>query len=222
MTYLDFQKKLEVPRGRKLKLTINDNRSTMLSVKWETDCTRVSLHRMFLSAPENIMDELACYISGESKRITPNVTSFIEEGIHSLQATIKIDNRKLDFSGLVHDLKAIYNRLNAEYFDGKLKLNITWFGNVLQQHRTQISFGLYSPPLKLIKIHRKLDSALVPEYVISHIVYHEMLHEVCRTSVDSKGLRRHHTMDFKARESEYKGFKMSVKWIKDNQHLFFK
>ena len=41
---LTFQERLENSVGSKLRLKINDNRSTMLSVKWDPDCTKVSLH----------------------------------------------------------------------------------------------------------------------------------------------------------------------------------
>ncbi len=72
---LTLQEQLENRIGTKLYLKINDNRSTMLSVKWEPDCTKVSLHRMFLEAPSNMMQALTCYIKGEHKNLSPKYKS---------------------------------------------------------------------------------------------------------------------------------------------------
>ncbi len=67
-----FSQVLEDSARMKLKLKINDNHSTMLSVRWEPECAKVSLHRMFLEAPENVMQALACYIRGEHKILAPS------------------------------------------------------------------------------------------------------------------------------------------------------
>ncbi len=75
-----FQKQLEVYSGKKLKLRINNNRSTMLSVRWNPDLTSVSLHRMFLQAPQNVMEELACYLAKPKKGLSAAVKEFIENG----------------------------------------------------------------------------------------------------------------------------------------------
>ena len=79
-----IQKQLEDSSGIKLKLRINDNRSTMLSVKWEPDGAKVSLHRIFLDAPRNVMDALACYLKREDRIIAPTVKAFIEDRLKKL------------------------------------------------------------------------------------------------------------------------------------------
>lgn len=221
MTLFDFQKRLQSPLGKEIKLTINDNRSTMLSVKWEPDCTRVSLHRMFLNAPQNVMDELACYIRREDGDMTPLVKSFIEKGVQRLDYSRHIDPEKLDACGKVYDLKELYDALNWEYFNNGLALQITWFGDEGQRNRSKISFGLYYPALRLIKIHRKLDSIFCPKYVLSYIIYHEMLHERCPPFVDDNGKRHIHNQEFKIKERQFKDFDRSQQWINEHRALFF-
>ena len=76
MPLTSLQNKIQNHSGRKLKLKINDNRSTMLSVRWEPDCTKVSLHRIFLQAPRNVMDELSCYLCGMSIPASDKCKSF--------------------------------------------------------------------------------------------------------------------------------------------------
>lgn len=217
---LSLQRELERNSGKKLKLKINDNRSTMLSVKWEPDCTLVSLHRMFLTAPENIMQELACYLRSQSK-ITPIVKAFIEDNIKKLDYSHTVDPEKLHIQGNVYNLQNIYNDLNHEYFQGKLNLHITWFGKNSQRNRSRVIFGLYHDPLRLIKIHRMMDSPAYPDYLISFVVYHEMLHHVSPSYVDDKGLKRVHSKEFKKLESQFRHFDLAQEWIRERHACFF-
>ena len=218
---LSIQKKLEQSSGKKLKVKINDNRSTMLSVRWEPDYTRVSLHRIFLDAPQNVMDDLACYLKEGDQPVGFTVRAFIEDNLKKLDYSHTIDAGKLYVQGRVYNLKEIYNRLNDEYFDGRLKLFITWFGKHELKARSRINFGLYYDPLKLIKINRLMDKTEIPEYVLSYVIYHEMLHFVCPSYYDEKGIHRIHTKEFKAMERQYEHYKRALKWIKDHQSDLF-
>lgn len=221
MNWLSFQKELEQGSRKKLKVKINDNRSTMLSVKWEPDCTKVSLHRMFLEAPQNIMEELACYLRRESKIISPTVKAFIENNLQKLDYSHQLDRSKLTSQGNVYNLRHLYHELNHEYFKGKLDLHITWFGKSNQRSRSRVTFGLYHDPLRLIKIHRLLDSPSFPEYVVSYVIYHEMLHHVCPAYVDEKGMNRVHSKEFKAKEQKYRHYELAQTWIKDHKAFLF-
>ena len=222
MTLLSLQRELELGSKKKLKVKINDNRSTMLSVKWEPDCTKVSLHRMFLEAPSNIMDELACYLRRETRIISPSVKAFIEKNLQKLDYSHQIDVTKLKSQGNVYNLKEIYNELNETYFNEKLDLRITWFGKSNQRNRSLVTFGLYYDPLKLIKIHRILDAQSVPDYVIHYVIYHEMLHFVCPAYVDKKGMNRVHSKEFKTLEQEFLHYDLAQRWIKEHQEYLFK
>lgn len=221
MTVETLQRQLEDTSGVKLKLKINDNRSTMLSVKWEPDCTKVSLHRIFLQAPCNVMEALACYLRQQDKSIAPTVKAFIEDSLQKLDYSNQVDRRKLSIQGNVYNLQKIYNDLNKEYFQKELNLLITWFGKPGNKNRTRITFGLYHDPLRLIKVNRILDDRSFPDYLISYVVYHEMLHNVCPAYFDESGQHRIHSREFKEREQEFRYFELAQKWIKENQGRFF-
>lgn len=216
-----FQEELESNLGKKLKLKINDNRSTMLSVRWESDCTKVSMHRMFLDAPSHIIHALGCYIRQEHEVMDTQIKVFIEEGLKKLDYSHLIDRSKICHQGNVYNLKDLYDEVNQEYFDNKLNLEITWFGKASQRNRSRCTFGLYHDPLKLIKINRLLDSPHFPKYILTYVIYHEMLHNVCPAYIDENGLNRVHSKEFKEREEKFRYFDLSQKWIKENQdHLF--
>jgi hypothetical protein len=216
-----LQKQLEDSSGLKLKLKINDNRSTMLSVKWEPDCTKVSLHRIFLEAPQNVMDALSCYLQRKDKIIAPTVKAFIEHNLQTMDYSHQLDSSKLYFQGNVYNLQKIFDQLNAEYFFNQLSLRITWFGRLGQRRRSRITFGLYYDPLKLIKINRLLDSSSFPDYFVAYVVYHEMIHNVCPAYFDQNGHHHIHTKEFKERECKFRYYELAQNWIKENQASFF-
>lgn len=214
-------KKLEKSCGQKLKITFNDNRSTMLSVKWEPDCTKVSLHRMFLEAPYNVMASLGCYLRREDKSIAPSVKAFIENRLQHLDYSHQLDRSKLYSQGHVYNLQKIYDAINKDYFQGRLRLNITWFGKPVQRSRSRIVFGLYHDQLRLIKINRLLDTPSFPDYLVSFVVYHEMLHHVCPAYYDGKGQHHIHSKEFKEREMLFQHYHLAQRWISDNKAHFF-
>ncbi|MFI5344271.1 MAG: SprT-like domain-containing protein [Chlamydiales bacterium] len=218
---LMLQERLENRVGTKLQLKINDNRSTMLSVKWEPDCTKVSLHRMFLQAPQNVMQALTCYLKGEHKILSPSIKAYIEVNLQKLDYSHELDFSKLQARGKVYNLQAIYDKLNRMYFGNSLKLHITWFGKIRKSSCNRITFGLYYDPLKLIKINRLLDHKRFPDYFIEYVVYHEMLHYACPTYVDENGQKHIHSKAFKARERKFKSFDLSQQWMRKNQQTLF-
>lgn len=226
MTDLDYQlyslqQALEKHAGIKLDLAINDNRSTMLSVKWEPDRTRVSLHRMFLQAPENIMQSLACYLSGKKKVLSPSVKAYIQSHSLALDYSHELNLEKLDVKGSVYDLQEIYNRLNREYFASSLDLRITWFGELKKQKRKKITFGQYLGSLRLIKINRLLDNDYFPEKFISFVIYHEMLHNVCPAYLCEKGVKQIHNKEFKTLEKKFAHFDFTQQWMAKNRNAIF-
>lgn len=221
MTFYSLQKKLEDNTGKKLRVRITDNLSAMLSVRWEPDLVRVSMHRMFLQAPQNVMQALACYIRKRDMSLAPVIKAFIQDNVTKLDYSHLVDDSKLVCQGSYYNIRKIYDDINNEYFRNKLKLNITWFGKPYHKNRTKVTFGLYHDPLRLIKIHRLLDSPSFPNYLLSYVIYHEMLHHVCPSYVDDTGILRIHSKEFKEREVEFNHFDLAQNWIKDHQEYLF-
>ena len=207
--------------GTNLQLKINDNRQTMLSVKWGSNLTKVSLHRMFLKAPKNVMQAVIAYIKREEKNLSKDAKVFIEERRAALDYSHLVDPERLVVDGDVYDVQKIYERLNKRYFKNRLNLQITWFGCHNQKNSSRCSLGLYYDSLKLIKIHRLLDNSQVPGYVIDFVVYHEMVHAVCPAYIDEKGVHRVHGDEFKELEEDFRFYKAATEWMKKYQMNFF-
>jgi hypothetical protein len=221
MPLSEFQKSLQNDLKKSVKLTVNDNRSTMLSVKWEPHCTKVSLHRFFVDAPKIVMESLACYIKREETSISQNVKTFIEDSMRKLDYTHRLDKSDLKVLGNIYNLKTLYHKVNQEYFQNKLDLSITWFGTRRQKNRSQVTFGLYHDPLKLIKINRLLDNREIPEYFVSYVIYHEMLHNLYPSYYDANGKRRIHNREFKERELQFRYYDNAQEWIRKNRERLF-
>lgn len=216
-----LHKELEKAAGRKLKMRINDNRSTMLSVRWEREHTRVSIHRMFLKAPQNVMDELACYLSTPHQTLSPAVKAFIEDSRRELDYSHCLRPSDLAHQGQTYNLHQLFNEVNDRYFNQELQLQITWFSQPARRNRQRLVFGLFHDTLRLIKINRLLDTPKVPRYFVSYVIYHEMLHFVCPPEVDPSGCHRIHNPSFKQQESLYAEYQEAQEWLKQNKQWLF-
>jgi hypothetical protein len=216
-----FQKDLETKVGKPLQLKINDNRTSLLSVKWERSQTRVSLHRMFLDAPNDVIDELAFYLKKRQKGLTPTLKAFIEAGWQRLDYSHLLDQENLSAKGEVHDLGQIFAKINRTYFNNQVELLITWYGIRDKRNRRQMTFGLYYDAMRLIKINRFLDRSDVPGYVVQYVVYHEMLHHVYPAFVEDTGRTTIHSKEFKKREKEFHAYDLAKQWIEGHYDELF-
>src|SRR4051794_21930886 len=79
---------------------------------------------------------------------------------------------KLRTTGRHHDLQAIYERLNAQMFEGQLEARITWGpGTAKGRRRRSIKMGSFAVEDRVIRIHPALDQDNVPDYFVAWIVY---------------------------------------------------
>lgn len=200
-----------------LYLKLNENRSTMCSIRWESKRTKISLNRIFLVAPKKVIHALAKAIEEQDGTIPAIVKAFINQQLQNLDYSKQLDPNLLEHQGHVYNLKNLYDSVNQEYFGGGLELKITWFNSNFKQNKSQFTFGLYYDALKLIKINRVMDAKKFPEYVIRYVIYHEMLHYVSPTYVDQAGVHRAHNKEFKHLEKQFKEFSLAKRWIEKHR-----
>ena len=89
------------------------------------------------------------------------------------------------------DLKEIFDRLNAQYFDNKIRADVGWGRDSKKKNRSAFRFGSYDRAKKLIRIHPRLNQEFVPFPVVELTVYHEMCHQWA-PSVRRNGVWRDH------------------------------
>lgn len=211
--------------GLDVDLKINNNEKTMISVlDQKRKYTKLSLHKIFLMAPTHVIDALARYIT-RTRKIKQRgddhalIRSFIHEGLTSLETQAV---KSLETQGKVYDLQELYEQVNAKQFDNTLDLKITWFGRRQKSRGTSVTLGEYVHHLKLVKIHRLLDTTYFPPFFVRYIVFHEMLHAVYPAEKRGTGRLKIHTKAFIEAEKKYPNFDQIIQWKKTHQKSFFR
>lgn len=169
-----LKKYLEDETARNISLVITDNSISMLSIRKSGKSFMMRLHRIFLSAGKEVLNEMVEFIK-DPKVKTPYIRKFINHNKHFL----KIKPRRtvnIRTQGRYYDLLNTYNSLNGEYFKGNISASITW-GKGGPKHRARKrTLGSYNIYNNMIRINPLLDNIKVPQYFLEFVVYHEMLH----------------------------------------------
>jgi hypothetical protein len=196
------------------------------------------IHRSFAIAPEPVLRAVAAFLwSSKGSPSARRALVAIREHFHhhrpdprTLPPAGQAKTRHLSLCpvGGVLDLRQIAGDLNQRYFDGRLhRVRITWgkatgessqpASRCRRATTTSLQLGSYSYEDRLIRIHRVLDRADVPRYVVESVVYHELLHADL-PPVTRNGRRYFHTPEFRRRERHFRQFERADCWVRDNLH----
>ena len=206
-----------------VSLVLTRNRRRMLSAKPEERGLAVRLHRCFLGAPEPVLDAVAqlCNPGIRGRRRKQALAVAREHFAHYAGEHMK-PARKMSLrpQGSVYDLLQLRDRVEAEYFDGDLNVDITWgqggWGNAdLRRGGIHIRLGSYDSTHRLVRIHPVLDREEVPEFVVESVVHHEMLH-AAEPPRPGRLRRIVHTRAFRRREREFRDYEKAERWIEKN------
>jgi len=210
-TYLEnyFQKEVNKP----VLLALTDNSTSMISVREKQGGISVRLHRIFLKADNEVLDEVVSFIKKKRGK-TPVIKQFIRQNQNFLKER-KTRTITINPNGKLYNLTDIFNSLNSEYFNNSLSVVITWGRRSPRYAVKKRTLGNYQKKTNTIRVNPILDSRKVPRYVIEYIVYHEMLHAVI-DAVVKNGRRRIHSKEFKNRERKYRNYHQAIEWEKRN------
>lgn len=110
--------------------------------------------------------------------------------------------------GRHHDLAALFERLNQQYFDGELhRPHIAWS---TRSWRRQ--FGCYDPGPNQIVLNRRMDRPGIPQFVVEYVLYHEMLHVKHPTRRSGCSLLSH-SPEFRSEEKRFAQFTIARKFL---------
>jgi hypothetical protein len=205
-----------LPPGKALGLRLTENRYTIISVKRGRDLYQVRVHRMFAGAEPRLVRALARYVVHNDQRASALLGEFIERNLNLIAKQSPRPRRVvLRVRGRVHDLGAIFDRLNRRYFGGKHEARITWGAACRGRQRRSIKVGSYSVEDHLIRVHPVLDQEMVPGYFLDWIVFHEMLHG--KHAIRQVGGRRcFHPPEFLQEERQFTDYGRARIWEKAN------
>jgi hypothetical protein len=124
--------------------------------------------------------------------------------------------RPLQPRGRAHDLKALFDRINAEHFGAAIDARIGWGPVRVGDRSRTVKTGVYLDEARLIRIHPSLDRTEVPEFYVAFIVFHEMLHQAVPAR-EVNGRRIVHGAEFRRRERAHPDFTRALAW--ERRHI---
>jgi len=195
-------------------LTLTDNRATLVSFRRLPEELRLRVHHLFLDAPEPVVRAIAAFVGRRDAR----ARALLEEYSHGKRERVRRTRRPgapLKARGQCFDLRAIYERLNATYFQGRIQADIGWARRPGPKQRKTIRLGIYDDRLHELRIHPSLDQPHVPAFVVDAVVFHAMLHQLFPEEPGS--CPSSHSPEFLERERAFPLIDAALRW--QHEHL---
>jgi predicted SprT family Zn-dependent metalloprotease len=206
---------LEQAIGAPVKLVLTDNSTSLISARRAAPGFSMRVHRIFTGAGAAVIHEMAAWVRGRATE-TPLFWEFFRRHKHLLppRAPRRVT---VTTTGEHHDLAEVFERLNGEYFQGRLACTITWGTRASRRRVRTRTLGSYSAHTDMIRINPTLDSRRVPGYYVEYIVHHEMAHAWVRMESPGGKASRPHGPEFKAVEARYRDLERALAWEKQRR-----
>ncbi len=215
---LAFQLSREL--GLPVRLSVTDNRSTMVSFRRASTALRLRVHHMFLDAPGAVVQAIADYAG----RGHTHAGAVLDAYIRGQQPRIRrASHRDLELNprGRCFDLQRLFDDINQTYFQGGIQAQIGWGRTPAKRRRKSIRLGVYDHQSRQIRLHPALDRPEVPAFFVQFIVFHEMLHQLFPSS-NRAGRRVHHPRAFRDREKAFPLYAAALRWEKQNLRVLLR
>ncbi|GEN10767.1 hypothetical protein MFU01_58040 [Myxococcus fulvus] len=206
--------------GAPVHLRLTDNRATLVSFRHVAQGLRLRVHHLFLEAPDDVVRAIALYAA----RSDASAGALLESYAREHQDLVRRERRPgkaLRSRGRCFDLRAVHARLNADWFDDRVQVDIGWARRPSKGRRRSIHLGGYDARLREIRIHPALDRPHVPAFVVDYLVFHSMLHadlhEEDGDGLDAQGrCAPGHSPAFLQREDTFPLKDSAQRWLQDN------
>jgi hypothetical protein len=201
--------------GLPVRLSVTDNRTTMISFRRAPSALRLRLHHMFLDAPEPVVRAVADYAGRGHRRAGRVLDDFIRLEQPRIRQERDLSDERFSPVGRFFHLEEIRDRLNERFFQGGVRACIGWGRTPGRRRRKSIRLGVYDHQTREIRIHPALDHPEVPRFFVEFIVFHEMLHQLFPSS-NGPGRRVHHPRAFRDRERAFPLYEAAIAWEREN------
>lgn len=209
-------KQLEELSPLPLHIVWHENKTSYLSVRKERGHLFLRIHRLFYNAPTPVLEALIRF----AMKKDPAARAIIRQMAHLHFSQTRSDPVALNSAGKVYNLQEIFER--AQEILPVVDVSIGWSNRTTRGKFRSITFGTFDKHRRQIRINRLLDDHQVPLYFLEFIVYHEMLHAVIPTKMDTAGRCSIHTKEFREREKQLPHYKEASEWAKQSLTFFKK
>ncbi|MFH1676725.1 MAG: hypothetical protein ABIC40_06835 [bacterium] len=192
-----------------------NNRRVMASVSKNGD---LNLHMIYRLATKVDLKALAGVMSGKGgKREKELFNRFITTHLPNEDTECNSRLTIIPPRGLFHDLNRAL-KIVLPLLDEPLKSppQVGW--SPVRVGRKGITWGTHRETKNgpLILINALLDSHDVPGFVVEHILWHELCHQIAPPENGSNGRRRVHSNSFRSTEERYPRLKQAENWEQEN------
>jgi hypothetical protein len=201
--------------GMPVRLSVTDNRSTMISFRRAPSALRLRLHHMFLDAPDPVLQAVADYAGRGRSQAGRVLDDFIKREQPRIRQERDDSDERFSPEGRFFHLEEIRDVLNDRFFQGGVRASIGWGRAPGRRRRKSIRLGVYDHQTREIRIHPALDHPEVPRFFVEFIVFHEMLHQLFPSS-NGPGRRVHHPRAFRDRERAFPLYEAAIAWEREN------
>ena len=179
----------------------------------------------YIAASQSVLEDLVCAaLYGKNSLHLSRVRQFAaSEAFSEVLLSLELggensaggEDREPVSQGQFYDLVDVFERVNAEYFEGRLdRPRLTW--NKTITHR---KLGHYQPAGDTVMISITLDGPQIPAYLLDFVMYHELLHKDLGFR-ESNGRRYAHTRNFREKERRFRFYSEAQDFLRQlGQHL---
>ena len=207
--------------GDRWTVSFGRSRTAPVQARHTSEGWELRLHRMFASAPNEVLDALARWLAvGRRAR---RASRLLDEWIHTELESSDPPRRptRLEPVGRTHDLAAMAESALALDFAGEFGAEhpapvVTWGRRARSRSRRSLRLGSFDPETHLVRIHPVLDQAAVPTWFVRFVLKHEILHAVLPPYRGPDGRWIHHGPDFRRRERAWPEYSAAVSWEERN------
>lgn len=186
------------------------------TIRLREDTAYVRISDLLRRAPQEVLSAAACVLLARLyRRPAPRDMREIYRGFAEASGTRRriqglrmARGRRVPGGpqGAIHDLAALFGRLNRRYFSGELRQpHLGWSARAWRRQ-----LGIFDPGIRQIVLNRSLDRASVPSYAVEYVLYHEMLHVKHRLRRAACGLQAH-SPEFRRAEKQFAEYEKARK-----------
>ena len=203
--------------GVSSRVVITHNRVRMLSAQRVNGEVHVRVAARLAALGDEAVAAVAGWVTGE-RGAPRRVRTLLARAGRAEPAQGPPRRVVIQTAGEVHDLERIAEAERASRWPGTApNVPVTWGArSAARRSQRSVRLGSYDFKREVVRIHRLLDTAVVPAWFIGFVVFHELLH--AELGAELRGRRRQvHTPTFRRREAEHPRYADALAW--EAEHL---